>query len=366
MDFYGGIAVNKTQRYYTPGDCSWSGCGWYRDGWCVGAWYVGGTSTYDCCHIYQSKVVITEPYSCTSDRRAIGSATFYIYGANPVGNYSRNRSAKIYTLTDENGYYIFQDINNGEYSISASKEGYTPCSLELKNVTVYCRNAQADLCLSSNIPPVAYIDSITPSPAVEGDAVSFTGHGEDEDGSVVAYDWRSSIDGFLSDQASFSASSLSVGNHTIYFKVQDDDGAWSEEVSASLEVEEATAVLQVYVIDKALFEVGEEKGIPWASVSIDGMHYSTDYWGKTEEIELSPGSYTVSASHRFYNQTTTTIELRPGERIIPFVVLLEPEYPTIKINAYNIAHFASIWALIEQPLKGSIIITPEAIKNRAL
>lgn len=84
--------------------------------------------------------------------------------------------------------------------------------------------------------PAAYIDSIAPSPAVQGMNVSFIGRGVDQDGAVVAYNWRSSIDGFLSDRASFSTSSLSVGNHTVYFKVQDDKGAWSSEVSAMLEV----------------------------------------------------------------------------------------------------------------------------------
>lgn len=96
------------------------------------------------------------------------------------------------------------------------------------------------------------------------------------------------------------------------------------------------------------------------------VYYSTDYWGKTEEIELFPGTYTVSASHRFYKTTTATVKLHPGERIVPFVVLLEPEYPTIKINAHNIAHFASIWALIEQPLKQTIILTPEAMKKSGI
>ena len=88
-----------------------------------------------------------------------------------------------------------------------------------------------------NQPPTAYIDSITPDPAEQAkDIVSFTGHGTDSDGSVVAYNWRSSIDGQLSSSSSFtkSASELSVGNHTIYFKVRDDDGAWSTEVTEDL------------------------------------------------------------------------------------------------------------------------------------
>ncbi|MGB5925350.1 MAG: hypothetical protein WBH01_04570 [Dehalococcoidia bacterium] len=90
-----------------------------------------------------------------------------------------------------------------------------------------------------NQPPTAYIDSITPDPAEQAkDIVSFTGHGTDSDGSVVAYNWRSSIDGQLSTSSSFtkSASELSVGTHTIYFKVRDDDGVWSTEATEDLDL----------------------------------------------------------------------------------------------------------------------------------
>ena len=94
---------------------------------------------------------------------------------------------------------------------------------------------------SENEPPTAYIDSITPDPAEQGkDTVKFRGHGTDSDGSVVAYNWRSSKDGFLSDKEDFDkpASDLSLGTHTIYFKVKDDDGAWSTEKTEDLTIKE--------------------------------------------------------------------------------------------------------------------------------
>ncbi|RLF36948.1 MAG: hypothetical protein DRN08_00415, partial [Thermoplasmata archaeon] len=87
-----------------------------------------------------------------------------------------------------------------------------------------------------NHPPTAYIVSISPNPAKQGQTVSFQGHGDDDDGYIVAYRWRSSRDGVLSTQSTFSTSSLSVGVHTIYFKVRDNDGEWSEETSAKLTV----------------------------------------------------------------------------------------------------------------------------------
>jgi uncharacterized Zn-binding protein involved in type VI secretion len=75
-----------------------------------------------------------------------------------------------------------------------------------------------------NEPPVAYIDSISATTVTEGQTVTFTGHGTDEGGTVVAHSWRSDIDGIIGTSATFSTSSLSVGTHYIYFKVQDNRG----------------------------------------------------------------------------------------------------------------------------------------------
>ncbi len=83
-------------------------------------------------------------------------------------------------------------------------------------------------------PPTAHIDSISSSQANQGETISFNGHGTDLDGSVVGYSWRSSIGGLLSTSNSFNTSSLVVGTHTIYFKVKDNDGLWSEEVSGTV------------------------------------------------------------------------------------------------------------------------------------
>jgi PKD repeat protein len=66
------------------------------------------------------------------------------------------------------------------------------------------------------------------SPAEKGTTVFFNGTGSDSDGTIVAYEWTSDIDGVLSDEEDFSTTGLSVGNHTITFRVQDNDGLWSD------------------------------------------------------------------------------------------------------------------------------------------
>ncbi|MDP7589812.1 MAG: hypothetical protein QGH81_04080, partial [Candidatus Poseidoniia archaeon] len=65
----------------------------------------------------------------------------------------------------------------------------------------------------ANQAPSATIDSITPELIDYGSTVAFAGHGNDTDGNVTGYFWRSSIDGNLSTSASFSATNMSVGNH---------------------------------------------------------------------------------------------------------------------------------------------------------
>ena len=63
----------------------------------------------------------------------------------------------------------------------------------------------------TNEMPIAYIDSISMTRIFQGEKISFNGHGTDADGTIVAYEWRSSLDGVLSTSKSFSTSILSAG-----------------------------------------------------------------------------------------------------------------------------------------------------------
>ena len=137
-------------------------------------------------------------------------------------------------------------------------------------------------------PPTAYIDSISPETATQGvDTVSFTGHGTDPDGHVVAYEWRSSIDGQLSTSSSFSrpASELSPRTHTIYFKVKDDDGLWSAEVTDTLIIIQSEA-LQTGTIEVTSYP----SGAPF-NLSGPATYSDTTPWS----ISDAPvGSYTIT------------------------------------------------------------------------
>ena len=88
--------------------------------------------------------------------------------------------------------------------------------------------------------PTAVIISIAPSSAPLSSLVHFTGSGTD-DGTIARYVWTSSIDGefYNGTDSEFDNASLSMGTHTIILRVQDNHGAWSEEVSTTLEVRES-------------------------------------------------------------------------------------------------------------------------------
>jgi len=99
-----------------------------------------------------------------------------------------------------------------------------------------CADAVLFEYIGGNSPPSASIDSITPNPAQPGQAVTFTGHGTDNEGAIVEWLWESDLDGELCDSASCTVSSLSQGTHTISFFVRDEEGLWSEPASADLVV----------------------------------------------------------------------------------------------------------------------------------
>jgi subtilisin family serine protease len=118
-------------------------------------------------------------------------------------------------------------LNNGWYSIRARAFDGDNYSSE-HDISVYLDNL--------NLQPWAIIDSISPNPANEGEEVSFTGHGDDNDGFIVEFEWKSNIDGILSDNHTFSTSALSVGTHQISFRVKDNDGVWSQKVMVNIRI----------------------------------------------------------------------------------------------------------------------------------
>ncbi|MEM3035883.1 MAG: SGNH/GDSL hydrolase family protein, partial [Thermoplasmata archaeon] len=140
--------------------------------------------------------------------------------------------------------YINQKQNGGKWNVIGTYPFEVGRNYKVTITSAYgstvstCADAVKFVYISSlgNILPTATINSITPNPAKSGEMVTFNGIGTDIDGIITGYSWRSSIDGILSNSSSFSKSDLSEGKHVIFFKVMDNNGAWSQEVSKTLEV----------------------------------------------------------------------------------------------------------------------------------
>ncbi len=153
--------------------------------------------------------------------------------------------------------------------------------------------------------PTAYLPSISPNPANYKETILFSGSGFDSDGYITGYNWRSSIDGQLSTQSTFSMAGLSSGTHTIYFKVMDNEGAWSTEKTKILIINSSLNQAPMAYIDSItpnpalegenIYFVGHGTddgvivGWKWTS-SIDGVINFNDSF---ESSELSTGVHII-------------------------------------------------------------------------
>jgi hypothetical protein len=135
----------------------------------------------------------------------------------------------------------------------------------------------------------------------EGQTVTFTGKGTDANGEVVGYVWRSDRDGELSRLASFSTSSLSVGDHDIYLKVQDNNDAWSDEARGSVKVVASVAVtVNAFTVSPASIEPGDDATLSWdvsnaTSVSIDRGIGTVSASGSETVSPEATTTYTLTA-----------------------------------------------------------------------
>jgi hypothetical protein len=191
-------------------------------------------------------------------------------------------------------------------------------------------------CLSGpaapNQPPTAYIDLVSPPNVAPGETVTLTGHGIDPDGIIGAYSWQSSLDGDLSTSASFTTSSLSPGTHTIWFKVQDDDGEWSKQVLATVIVvprEVGQPVVSAFNASPGSISPGGSSTLSWdvsgaATVSIDPGVGNVGLSGTRMVFPTTITTYTLTATNTLGKVTATA-------RVVIAEALLN------KVELYSIA-----------------------------
>ena len=162
-----------------------------------------------------------------------------------------------------------------------------------------------------NEPPVAYIDSISPSEVAVGETVTLVGHGIDTDGTVVGYQWRSSIDGDIGSLASFDSSALSEGNHIISLRVQDNNGDWSEEVESVVIVSGAT----VEPAEEDYYESSQPEALPETTIPT-ALPYINHF--TAEPAIISPGG-SSTVSWDVSNAESVTVGYGMSLEVVPSV-----------------------------------------------
>ena len=123
------------------------------------------------------------------------------------------------------------------FSISTLSNGTHTIYLKVKDEDEAWSEETAET-ITINGLPRAYIYDIETNPSLLGETVNLVGKGTD-DGRVKRYVWRTDEKELYNGTWSmFSSSDFPVGTHVIYFKVQDDHGAWSAKTSALLVIHE--------------------------------------------------------------------------------------------------------------------------------
>jgi len=163
-----------------------------------------------------------------------------------------------------------------------------------------------------NPEPEAYIDSISPNPALEGDTITFTGHGTD-DGYIISYEWR--IGSLKKQGSTFQYSGLSAGTYTVRFRVQDDDGDWSDYYEDDLIVNPSSTSQENQIPTAVISSITPSTAIEGQPIYFEG--YGVDNDGTIIQYYWSSDIDGFLSNKESFNSTNLSI----GTHKISFKVL---------------------------------------------
>ncbi len=136
--------------------------------------------------------------------------------------------------------------------------------------------------------PTVEILSISPRPALDTTSVSFSGKATD-DGEINRLVWRSSIDGELYNgtETSFSHTSMSKGEHTIFLRAQDKQGAWSLETNTSLSIH---SIPTAEIAQDIPLKVEEKENVNFKGTGVDDNAIVRYVWNSSIDGEFYNGT----------------------------------------------------------------------------
>lgn len=198
--------------------------------------------------------------------------------------------------------------------------------------------------------PVAHIDSISPDTARVGENINFYGHGTPS-GSIIDWQWRSTKDGVLHQgSADFSSSSLSVGTHTVKFRVKGFNGEWSDydtktliihpEGSSQNQVPSATIV----TISPTETIQGESIYFHGYGSDNDGMIIGYSWQSNRDGIISSESSFSLSSLSEGTHEISFKVKDNDGE-------WSDPDVESVVINQ-NVSMNSDPVAMCNGPFAG--------------
>jgi parallel beta-helix repeat protein len=194
----------------------------------------------------------------------------------------------------------------------------------------------------TNTPPTASIIEPKKSSYMYGKTMYFIGSGSDSDGdSLTGYSWRSDPEYISSNEKSFSKINIPVGQYTVYFKVRDSQGDWSQEKTKTFEIKSDPTISNNPPVADA---GGPYSGIVNITITFnasnsydpdidDQLSYSWNFGdGNTAEG--------LSVNHIYENHGTYTLNLTVvdshGESCTNSVVVkIEGDNTTVEANKEN-------------------------------
>jgi len=219
----------------------------------------------------------------------------------------------------------------------------------------------------SSIPPTAYIDSIVPNPAPQGETVTFNGHGTDPDGEIMFYRWESNIDGLLSNLESFNRSDLSVGTHTISFKVFDTGANPSEVVSELLTImsisngSQEGIVLNIGATAVTYYQsksdgINHKIYIGWSIYSgASGYRVYRSVGGESDYVLVFDSKYGDYNSYGWHDYSWDDLDVGEGNSFFYYVTAYGNDWETTPSEKVSIKTFLPPCSLIS-PEDGTVIL----------
>ncbi len=230
--------------------------------------------------------------------------------------------------------------------------------------------------VSTQTPPLAYIDSVSTSQIYAGEMIKFSGHGVPAVGQIVAFNWRSNVNGDLSQMASFETNTLTAGPHTIWFKVQDNYGNWSKEVGTNVNVlaQGGPTVMAIKAFGSSPPDIkeGERSTLSWdvtgfGKVRIDPGIGDVAQTGSRSVQPLQTTIYTIFATNdQGIVKATTQVAVSPTSIFSLITYSIAAEDGTIKGNEVSYDQVVVGQNELQQPMQAFLSFDISSIPVNAI